>query len=1054
MEQLKSRVAATSVGGSGPASSPSGAQSRPQVPQAGAGAQPASTSGRAPAAAAAAARPAPASAPAAAPPVQHTASFQGIPLHLGEPGSALQSMAVLTHASPRQMEEYAAGGGAAATPGTPAGLLASDARFLVSLQRMADTPRSRAAAIMQMSAGAMPAPALLVWAAQEVVGQAQALLKERLVAGGDAAASLPAEPWYAAALQLSQAALASRSQPPQPAPTTELELLKAFALAADSTSSYVSWEQLWQLPQLSELLAAAAGRSAKLAATLDVAGFAMAATSEAAGTQQWLLPQLRSAAAQARAKAVAALAPQLAATGDAPLNADDALAAAAAGGAADASEWLAATSLLRRAEAELGCAPSTWSSGVAGASTGALAVPVLHLLGLPLQPPQLAGMKDLQVTAEEVVGWIKAAAASPGTMPAALQSRLAAARQQLAAAGRALAALPSTSAAATGEAAATAAWLRAVGGPLASGLLAGGYGSLRQLRSMPAELREALLLRLLEAAPGAPPATAAGSSASSGASTRAVGGGARALAAAAYSDAEAAWLAAKAGAGGAADAVRLLEEEAVSADLDLTRERFVPPAPQLAAPPALPSAEELAAAVRALPAAARLLHDSVYALQPAGSETAAGMASSEAAAAQAKVLEALAAAGEGAAAAAAAAAGRGELSAWLADSRRGLLSLPLPLLSLLLRFLRVQVTVTPEAAESQRNKLLALMSLVAEQQQRAAAAAAATAVGGAGEEVPREVAALALSGAFTAQALSEGTAAGSGVPAALAVVLGPDGTSDFSSWLEALVRTSDQADRDLSTAELAAQTQLAADVERYLQMTHDPRLQLLATTSPSSTSSPASASVPTSSFSNPALRAQADPGRWLEGARPELDAYLQAMGYRALGDAEWAVYRDAALAEWEAGRPAREEQLAAVGQSGFHNPRADEAYLQQLLERSIPEDAPLGPQSRRYLDTLIRNPTWTFAQRLQAVQRLIQLNDHFAAQPPPTSEGSPFAAYFAVGGPDPVPKLGPLGVAGGAGAALEGGSGKGGKKGAAKAGATAGASGGMTKAALQIPDGF
>lgn len=79
---------------------------------------------------------------------------------------------------------------------------------------------------------------------------------------------------------------------------------------------------------------------------------------------------------------------------------------------------------------------------------------------------------------------------------------------------------------------------------------------------MPAELREALLLRLLEA-PGA----------AAGGGGRAVGGGARALAAAAYSDAEAAWLAAAAGAGGAADAVRLLEAEAVAADLDLTRER-------------------------------------------------------------------------------------------------------------------------------------------------------------------------------------------------------------------------------------------------------------------------------------------------------------------------------------------------------------------------------------------------------------------------------------------------------------------------------------------------
>lgn len=86
-------------------------------------------------------------------------------------------------------------------------------------------------------------------------------------------------------------------------------------------------------------------------------------------------------------------------------------------------------------------------------------------------------------------------------------------------------------------------------------------------------------------------------------------------------------------------------------------------------------------------------------------------------------------------------------------------------------------------------------------------------------------------------------------------------------------------------------------------------------------------------------------------------------------------------------------------------------------------------------------------------QRLIQLNEHFAAQPPPTGEGSPFAAYFAVGGPDPVMKLGPL--AGAAAAALGVGGGKGavagGKKGAAKA--SAGASG-SAKAALRIPDGF
>ncbi len=85
MEQLKSRVAATS-GPSSPVSSTSG----PQGPPAGE-----SANGRGRAAAPTAAPPtgprlAPVSAPAATLPVQHTASFQGIPLHLGEQGSPLQ----------------------------------------------------------------------------------------------------------------------------------------------------------------------------------------------------------------------------------------------------------------------------------------------------------------------------------------------------------------------------------------------------------------------------------------------------------------------------------------------------------------------------------------------------------------------------------------------------------------------------------------------------------------------------------------------------------------------------------------------------------------------------------------------------------------------------------------------------------------------------------------------------------------------------------------------------------------------------------------------------
>lgn len=50
-------------------------------------------------------------------------------------------------------------------------------------------------------------------------------------------------------------------------------------------------------------------------------------------------------------------------------------------------------------------------------------------------------------------------------------------------------------------------------------------------------------------------------------------------------------------------------------------------------------------------------------------------------------------------------------------------------------------------------------------------------------------------------------------------------------------------------------------------------------------------------------------------------ARLCAQGHRPLGDAEWTVYRDAALEEWEARRAAREAEAAEAGASGFFNPR-------------------------------------------------------------------------------------------------------------------------------------
>ncbi|GFR42119.1 hypothetical protein Agub_g2962 [Astrephomene gubernaculifera] len=975
---------------------------------------------------------------------QHqAASFQGVPLQLGEAGNPLQSMAALTHNSVQQVEDYTA---------AP---LASDQRLLASLQKLGEAPQQRAATIMQMAAGTAPAPPVLVWAAGEVVSQLQQLLREQLPAAEGDAGELRGQPWYEGALQVARLALASQSQQ-QPQPQTELQLLRAFAqppaaptpapAAAEAQpakqqqqsqelSYSVSWEALLALPQLAAVLDAAASRSPALAASLDLTRVRSAVTAAArppaaadrsaaaaaagkAGKKQkeqpkqplqqqqqpWLLPLLRSAASVARSKALEATG--LAAKGaDVPLNADAALTAIAMGTAAAtpaqraaAVEWLAAASLLQHAEERL---------GVAGGASGVRkeAVAVLQLLGLPLEPRELPYLDELKVSEEEVRSWLSQLAsqltAAPSTpaaalsVPAHLESRIASARRHLAAAGRALVLASSPDAASTptpastpAPAAATAAptpeatlaWLRAVGAPLVSGLLSGGYDSVRKLQEMVPELREALVLRLLEAG-----RTSSGTTA---------------LAATLYGDAAAAWRTARADVAGVTAAAELLQREAVEAELDYVRERFVPPAPQLPPPPALPTDADLAAAVQALPPQQRQLYDSYYALRPDGSTSGSGEGDAEL---RRLVADALAAAGEGAVRQAVG----GDLQAWLAEARQRLLVLPNPLLALLLRFLRVQVSFTPESAQLQRNKLTALAALVAQQQQRAAAAASTTGSSDDDSDTASSAAAREL-GQWVRGEGQPG--AGGRVPAALSAVLGEASAGEFSSWLQALALSSSSSGSGLSTHELLAQQQMEQDVERYLTMTHDPRLHMpLGAAGPSASS--ASASRPTSaSWSLPELRR--GEAAWLEDMRPQLDAYLQAMGYRRLGDAEWGVYRDTALAEWDTGRAAREEKVAAAGQSGFFNPRADEVYLQQLLEENIAPEDPLGPQSRRYLDTLTRNRTWNFAQRKQAVQRLIQLNAHFLRQPPAPADGSPFAPLFAVGGPDPVPKLGPLAPAG------------------------------------------
>ncbi|EFJ45507.1 hypothetical protein VOLCADRAFT_105960 [Volvox carteri f. nagariensis] len=1022
--------------------------------------------------------------------LQEAAVFQGLQLQLGEPGNPLQSMAVLTHSNVRQLEEYGK---------DP---LSSDRRFLASLQKMAPAPQQRAAAIMQMAAGAVPPPAILVWTAQELVVQARRLLMERLPKRSEpqekqqqqqqqdpqqqqgkdgnmgSIAMLVSEPWYDGVLQLARITVGSSSSssstsPPSTVARTELELLQAFAFgraaegaaaAAAAVPYVVSWEALLALPQLQPLLRFAASRSLELATVLELGGLwpatagggalpaAAAAALDAAPTGSngggkgkqrqkgqvppvtapsggsLLLPALRAAVDAARAKALQVTGLAAGSLVEAPLDADAVLTALALGTGRDSSagpeqraaaaDWLAAATLLRHGEERLGCA-----GGASGVRQDVVAA--LHLLGLPLEPVELSYMDELKVSEQELQEWLsqlsKQLAAggirtddtSAVPVPASLATRLDSARQRLASAGRALvlAATAPKPSVRTGDPQpkekATQSWLRAVGAPLVSGLLSGGYGSLARLRGMAPELREALVLGLLE--------------------TGRMQGGTAALTAALYGDADAAWRATRADEASAATAATLLQEEAVAAELDFVHDRHVATPPAPSAPRQLPSDASLAAAVQALPPHTRLLYDSYYVLRTDGGDDAAVLQERR------RVAEALSSAGEGAVL-----QGVGNLQAWLAEARKGLLVLPAPLLALLLRFLRVQVSVTPEAAQSQRNKLTALAILVAEQQRRAVAAAASQDRGDDGASAAaaaaavRELAEWSRSGGGGGNAAADARAGR--VPVALTALLGSSGAVDFTCWLQTLAVGSTHD----STHRMLSMQHLGMDVERYLTMTHEPRLHLpisglppsplssssassspsiSTSTSTSTSTSPSSCRPTTASWTHPSLRPPEAGGEgeetFLEAMRPQLDAYLEALGHRPLGDAEWRLYRAAALEEWEAGRWEREEQLRAAGHSGFFNPRgsrikydlflrpfpADEMYLQQMLEESIPLDDPLGPQSRRYLDTLLRNPSWSFAQRRQAVQRLIQLNAHFARQPSAPEGGSPFAPLFAVVAP-------------------------------------------------------
>jgi len=253
----------------------------------------------------------------------------------------------------------------------------------------------------------------------------------------------------------------------------------------------------------------------------------------------------------------------------------------------------------------------------------------------------------------------------------------------------------------------------------------------------------------------------------------------------------------------------------------------------------------------------------------------------------------------------------------------------------------------------------------------------------------------------------------------LEVLLGQKGAAEFGSWISAVALRAREAanppppsrrnadppsliaedgtGRRLSPYEILADEHRLMDLERYVSMGQAADLHLELTASPLPWASPA---------------VHSPPGAFLDEMRDKLNQYLLATNLSPLSAAEWAAYRGWALEEFAEKRSIQEEERLRAGESGFFNPRADEVYLQALLDAAVPPQAPLREQAARYLETVNRNKTWTFAKKRHMIQRLGELSKHLKENPVEMYQGSPFAALFqggAAGGkakaPVMVPKL-------------------------------------------------
>ena len=225
-----------------------------------------------------------------------------------------------------------------------------------------------------------------------------------------------------------------------------------------------------------------------------------------------------------------------------------------------------------------------------------------------------------------------------------------------------------------------------------------------------------------------------------------------------------------------------------------------------------------------------------------------------------------------------------------------------------------------------------------------------------------------------------------------AILLSDDGSEEghasFRSWLQS--NLSDSASASFSSTgegglqpyDILAEQHLSMDLDRYLQMRHAPELSLSFESLPLSW--------------DEASGEKGDEASFLGSCREGLESYLVARGMPRLTQVEWEAYSQQALAEFELTREEHESAMKEIaGASNMHNSRSEGDFLRAKLASGVKEDSPIYKQARGYLEVLLANPSWTFAQREAVVERLCELSRHFSDKKARASaRGSPLAPLF------------------------------------------------------------